>query len=367
MQALRILITNLSIANKSGSETVAELIADGLRRAGHLPMVLAPTLGYQADRMRERGHIVVDRIAALPAAPDLIHAQHTPVALSALAAFPEVPAVFVCHSAMFEVEAPRPHPQIRQWIAVDDLCKARCLSRGVPEDRLTVILNAVDLQRFLPRPELPAIPQRALLLTKNHAHQHFVRSACIERGILLDELGPGTGRTSQHIEAELLGYDVVFATARMALEAAAIGCAVVVCDARGFAGMLTMDRLPAWRRYNFGAGLLTRPTSHNLLIQALAEYDPVDAARVTESLRQHASLDTSIRQHLAVYEAAFYEPATATRGEIALATATWIEDLVPNSATRDWQVIAREIFDIKAEPANNFILGVEARLLAEIR
>src|ERR1700683_5176400 len=99
---MRILITNLFVANRSGTETVVELLADGLRRHGHAPMVLAPTLGPQADGMRARGHVVVDRVAALPARPELIHAQHTPVALSALAAFPEVPVVFSCHSPLFE-------------------------------------------------------------------------------------------------------------------------------------------------------------------------------------------------------------------------------------------------------------------------
>ena len=63
---MRVLITNLYLANNSGSEVVVELLADGLRRAGHQPMILAATLGPQAARMRERGHIVVDRVGALP-------------------------------------------------------------------------------------------------------------------------------------------------------------------------------------------------------------------------------------------------------------------------------------------------------------
>ncbi len=132
---MRVLITNLFLAKNSGSEVVVELLADGLRRAGHQPMILAPTLGPQAARMRTRGHIIVDRAADVPAIPDIIHAQHTPVALAAMAAFPQTPTVFACHSASFEMEAPRPHPQITRWIAVDDLCRDRCLSRGVPADR----------------------------------------------------------------------------------------------------------------------------------------------------------------------------------------------------------------------------------------
>jgi hypothetical protein len=359
---LRILITNLYLATNSGSETAVELLADGLRRAGHVPMLLAPSLGPQADRMRGRGHIIVDHIAAVPARPDIIHALHRPVALAALAAFPDVPAVFACHSAAFEVEAPRLHPQIRQWIAVDDFCRARCLSRSVPEERLTTTLNAVDLQRFHRRPPLPPLPARALLLTKNHEHRAAVHSACQARGIALDELGPASGRVSPHIETELPPYDLVFATARMALEAAAVGCAVVVCDARGFAGMLNSATLPAWRRLNFGAGLLHRPVTQEALLEAMAAYNATDAADVTDELREQASLEASIAAHLRVYDAALTDPAPPSPAACAAATSAWVEDLVPNSPTGDWQIIAREIFGFTANPRDAFLRGMEQRL-----
>src|SRR6195952_4545888 len=101
---LRVLITNLFVAKYTGSETVVELLADALSRAGHAPMIFAPSLGPQAERMQARGHIVVDRLAMLPQRPDVMHLQHATPALMALAAFPDVPAVFTCHSAAVEVE-----------------------------------------------------------------------------------------------------------------------------------------------------------------------------------------------------------------------------------------------------------------------
>jgi len=99
---LRVLIANLFVANFSGSETVVELLADALSRAGHAPMIFAPTLGPQAERMQARGHIVVDRLAMLPQRPDVMHLQHITPALMAMVAFPDVPAVFTCHSATME-------------------------------------------------------------------------------------------------------------------------------------------------------------------------------------------------------------------------------------------------------------------------
>lgn len=196
---MRILITNLSLSRNSGSEAVVELLADGLRSAGHQTMLLAPTLGDMADRMRRRGHHVVDRIAEIVEKPDVIHAQHLTPCLTALARFPNVPAVFSCHSAFFEVEAPMLHPQIGHWIAVAEACRLKCLSRGIPAAQLSLVYNAVDLSRFKQRSRLPARPTRGLLLTKNFEHQAAVREACERSDIQLDELGPATGRFSHQL------------------------------------------------------------------------------------------------------------------------------------------------------------------------
>jgi hypothetical protein len=343
---LRVLITNLFVGNFSGSETVVELLADALSRAGHAPMIFATSLGPQAARMQARGHIVVDRLAALPQRPDVMHLQHISPALMALAAFPDVPAVFSCHSATIEVEAPRLHPQIRRFVAVDDLCRALCEKRGIPADRLSVILNAVDLTRFLARPPLPPRPKAALMLTKTWEQQSLVRAACARAGLTLDELGPAAREMSDRLEKVLPRYDIVFATARMALEAAAVGCAVVVVDGRGFAGMLSSEKLKAWRRLNFGVGLLTAPVTGIALDAAIAAYDAADAGEVCRRLRIEASADDYAAACLELYTQAIGEGVVRDISHAA-ATAAWLEDLLPSAAPRVWLDVAREtgLFD----------------------
>ncbi|HXO73407.1 MAG TPA: glycosyltransferase family 4 protein [Bradyrhizobium sp.] len=338
---MRVLITNLFVANFSGSETVVELLADALRRAGHEPMIFAPTLGPQAERMQARGHIVVDRLAMLPQRPDVMHLQHITPALMALVAFPDVPAVFTCHSATIELEAPRLHPQIRRYVAVDDFCRALCLKRDIPEDRLSVILNAVELRRFNARPPLPSKPKAALMLTKTFEQQNLVRSACAKAGLKLDELGPATGEMSDQLEKVLPRYDIVFATARMALESAVVGCAVVVADGRGFAGLLRSENLKAWRRLNFGAGLLTAPVTAAALDAAIAAYDAADTAEVCRCLRAEASAEDYAAAYLQLYTQAIGEPITQDISHAA-ATAAWLEDLLPSAAPRAWLDVAGE-------------------------
>ncbi|RUW36901.1 MULTISPECIES: glycosyltransferase [unclassified Mesorhizobium] len=340
---MRVLITNLSLSRNSGSEAVVELLADGLRSGGHQTMLLAPTLGDMAFRMRQRGHHVVDRIAEIVEKPDVIHAQHLTPCLTALARFPDVPAVFSCQSAFFEVEAPMLHPQIRHWIAVDEACRLKCLSRGIPADQLSLIYNAVDLNRFKQRPQLPARPARGLLLTKNFDHQATVREACAKNSIELDELGPATGRFSHQLEQDLLGYDIVFATARMAIEAAAVGCAVVVCDARGFAGLLNTANMEAWRLMNLGVGVLAKPTTVENLMDAISRFDAGDAAAVSAYFRRVAGDAHFIEEHLRIYSQAMQTDEAPNADARFLATASWIEEIGVSHPRRRWFHIVKEL------------------------
>jgi hypothetical protein len=362
---LKVLLTNLYIAAYTGTECVIESLADGLRAAGHHPVLYAPWLGSQAQGMIARGHVVVDRIAALDSlVPDVIHAQHGPPSLVALAAFPQVPAVQVVHNASAQLEAPLRHPQFRRTVAVDELVADRCRRAGIAPDRLRIIPNAVDLERFRRRPKLPRRPRRALLLTKNHGHHDVVRAVCAEAGIALDMLGPATGRVTDQLEQELVRHDLVFATARMALEAAAVGCAVVVVDGRGFAGLLTGANLDNWRRHNLGAALLTEPVTAAGVAAAVAAYDPADAAGVSDRLRHDAGLDGAIEAYVGVYRAAIAEGAPSSL-ESGPALAALLDEVLPGNMMDSWRTLVGATMG-GAEPARDAILrGLRERLTGD--
>src|SRR5205823_3744899 len=73
------------------------------------------------------------------------------------------------------------------------------------------------------------------------------RAACEAAGIEIDVVGAGVGTVVDDLPERLRSADIVFASARMAIEAMAVGCAVVVVDGRGLAGLATTDALGAWR------------------------------------------------------------------------------------------------------------------------
>jgi hypothetical protein len=125
--------------------------------------------------------------------------------------------------------------------------------------------------------------------------------SCANAGIALDVAGSESGRAHARPEALLGEYDLVFAKARCALEALAVGCAVVCCGTEGLAEMVRAERVAALRADNLGARCLTRPLRADLLAAEIAAYDPAAAARARDAVRAVAGLDTAIGPLRALY------------------------------------------------------------------
>jgi Glycosyltransferase Family 4 len=341
---LTVLLTNLAFAFRSGTEIVVDQVARGLSRRDHRPIVFSPHVdGDLAAGLRRNGIAVVDRLDRVALRPDIIHAQHNVTTVMALAAFPGVPALFTCHDFDAPTDRPPLLPRIRRYVAVDESCRERLIRDGVAEHRIEVLYNAVDLDQLHRRPPLPTRPQRALVLTKGAEHLAIVRSAATKAGLKLDELGSGTGMVVDDLPARLPAYDVVIATARMAKEAMAVGCAVVVCDHRGHAGLVTGDVAAEWRRHNFGRRILRHPVTEHNLLRAFAAYDPDDAARVTDLIRGQDNLEGQIdaleRIYVAILEEAAVDPAVDLQ-----ALAPFLEDyLVSRDFSRPWAELVRSV------------------------
>lgn len=340
---MRILITNLLLAGRSGTEVVTEQLADGFRRRGDEVAILTSQAGDQAAQLRWRGHTVCERADDLPWRPDIIHAHHNVMAMAAIARFPGVPVVFTCHDASLAFDQPPVHPAIRRWVAVDLLCRDRLIAGGVDPEAIRLVPNAVDEEAYPRRPVLPTAPRRALALAKNGAHLPAIKAACAGAALPLDVIGAGVGHVSDRLGAILPDYDLVFATARGALEAAFCGCAVVVADARGFAGRLGPDVLAHWRSYNFGRGILAHLPGEAAFSDAIAGYDPAGSAAVTDELRRSAGLTGQIEAFHNLYEEVLGLPQPVGEEDAARSLAAFIEDFVPTSdRSRGWCDLARD-------------------------
>ncbi|HUR82605.1 MAG TPA: glycosyltransferase family 4 protein [Thermoanaerobaculia bacterium] len=330
---LRVLITVRSMEIMGGVESYVRDLARGLIRRGHQAVVYSTRLGAAASALRAETIPVIDDLERIGAAPDIIHGNSNLETLAALQRFPGVPAVFVCHSWFSWAMVPLQVPRVRRFVAVDDTCRDRLLlESGIPEERLAVLLNAVDLERFPRRGPLPPRPARALVFgnyANEMTHLDVVRKACARKNIAVDVLGFSNGNATDHPESVLGKYDLVFAKAKSALEAMATGSAVVLCDAMGLGPMVTRDALDRLRRLNFGIRTLDRALDAEELVREIERYDPADAARVTDAIRETAAHEPMIDALIDLYRQSIDEQrqAVVDPAEEALATSRYLQRL----------------------------------------
>jgi hypothetical protein len=175
---------------------------------------------------------------------------------------------------------------------------------GIPEESIDLLANAVDLARFQRRAPLPSSPRRALVVNNGAVetgHVAILRSACARRNIHLDILGELSGNATWNPENILPQYDLVFARARCALEAAAVGTAVILCDEHAMGGMVTTASLDAMRALNFGFRTLQTAVTEELVGAEIDRYDAADASAVSDRIRASAPIDALADQYIAIY------------------------------------------------------------------
>jgi hypothetical protein len=349
---MRILLTNTTLAHRTGSELYVVELARALQGRGHQPLAYSPVLGDLARELAATGVPVVSDLAALDPLgrpPDLIHGHHHVETLTALLHFPAVPGLFVCHGYQPWEEAPLLFPRLLRYVAVDLPTAERLTHAGVPPERVETILNFVDLSRFRPRSALPPYPRRALVFSNNaqeRTHLPVIRAACADLGIEVDVAGLASGQVADRPEELLPGYPLVFAKARAAIEALAVGAAVVLCDAAGCGPMVTDAEFGRLRRLNFGFRTLDQPLSVTALQTQIARYAPLDAARVSARLRAEAGLEAAVERYLDLYRRILDEQqaSAATRDGLteSRAAAAYLRWLDPYLKERGRALIDRE-------------------------
>lgn len=321
---LTVLITNIWLIGYGGSETYVRELARELRRRGHRPMVYSPSINRNTGILFS-GIPVVDNLRDLPWKPDIIHGHHRDPVSKAAAFFPGVPVIYVSHSAadfLAAYEMPRVSAGISRYVAVDQLVRKALLEKAqTPPEKTMVVYNFVDTGRFLPRDPLPERPVKALVFSnytfqdpEKKARLETIRTACDRAGLSLDVMGMGTDNYSPHPESELAGYDIVFAKAKSALEALAVGNAVILCDCLfGVGEMVSEKNFQHCRSYNFGNYLLSRPFSVEILLEEIRRYDPEEARKVMARVRSECTLASGVDELIRLYNTVIDELPVSRR------------------------------------------------------
>jgi glycosyltransferase involved in cell wall biosynthesis len=313
-----VLITNCALTGPSGTEIVVRDLARELCSRGHEVTIFSPRLGIIAEQARAAGARVTSDLAET-SEPEVVHGHHHLNTVTALLRFPRTCGIFVCHDAKAWHDATPLFPRILRYVAVDLACRDRLIADGVDAQRISIIPNAVDLKRFHARGPLPPGPRRALVFS-NYATEgrylDLVREVCRSAGMSVDVVGMGVGRQSDAPEALLGQYDLVFAKARCALEAMAVGCAVMLMDPSAMGGMVTTTDFAGLKLLNFGRRALTRPINAQSLAAEIARYDSADARAVCQLVRAGSSLDNVVHEWIDLYtevkelsQSVIYDPA----------------------------------------------------------
>ncbi len=168
MPGLKVLITNNTLGNRAGTELYVRDLATALLDRGHSPVAYSQHQGNVAEDLRKLSIPVISDFSTLTSPPDIIHGHHHLETMTALLQFPRTPALYVCHGWLPWEELPPHFSRIRRYVAVDEACLDRLVvENDIPEEKVELLLNFVDLDRFKRREPLPPKPGRALIFSNN--------------------------------------------------------------------------------------------------------------------------------------------------------------------------------------------------------
>ena len=308
---MRVLLSNNTLAHRAGTELYVRDVAIELLRRGHQPVVYSTHLGEIAEEIRNATVPVVSSLKALGAAPDVVHAQHNYESVAAMVQFPQVPAVSFCHGWFPWEEKPLRFPQVRRYVAVSEVCRERLVAEeGIAPSVVELIPNFFDARLFPPRGPLSRSPRLAVSFNNEideDSGLSLLRRTCERWGIRLEAIGRAAGHSERRPGEALGKYDIAFARGRCAIEAMAVGAAVILCDVNRLGPMVTSANFSKLHSMNFALRALTEPFTEAGLIEAIRAYEPADAEAVSTMVRHKCELRPVVDRILAVYEDAIEE------------------------------------------------------------
>ena len=330
---MRVLLTNNTLDVRAGSELYLRDVAIELMRRGHHPVAYSTKLGHVAAELREASVPVISRLDSMGEPPEIIHGHHHYETVTAMLRFPQTPAIYYCHGWAPWEEAPLCSPQIFRYVAVSDVCRERLISEGgVAPGQIEILLNFFDERRFLPRAPLPDQPRLACAFGPTFSEGGsfaILREACASRGMEIHGVGFGSVDREADPGRLLAQYDIVFASGRAAIEALAVGAAVILCSHTRIGPLVTAESFASLRKLNFALRALTRPLGPEAAVAELRRYNAQDAAAVSALTRRHCELQPAVDRLEALYSevveaAGRISPAAAL--EASRAAARYLEE-----------------------------------------
>lgn len=302
---MHILFTNNTLHSLAGSELYVHDMALELQRKGHRISCFTLYPGLISDKLSEKGirtATTLDEMKALGPV-ELIHAHHRLEARLAGSCFPHVPIVYASLGPTHPLEQPGPDQGLfSHYIAVSEGVKRVMVDvQQISAEKISVVPNFVDLARFTPKRTPSEKPQRVLLLTNYFTTHGLLEEACnIVGDIEIKAVGQPT-ESVWNVEDYIDWADVVITSGRGAVQAMAMGRAVVVFRPAGSDGLLTPTNFQASSAHNFnGRAFAIRYDAANLAAQ-ITSYNPAEVEQLQQLVRSEFSSARVADKLLEVY------------------------------------------------------------------
>lgn len=271
-------MANYYLGGVTGSETWTYTVAEELRARGHEVGVACKRYvggcGDEVSFIR-----CADWPDSLPRGwhPDVIHAHHAPCARWARRVLPDVPMVYVSHSAQEPLEQMPKDCGISFGFAVSGEVRGEMVARGPLELEQTALIGQpVNVKRFRPRAPVNATIRRILVVSARMPKRRarIIEEAAHYLRVAIRFVG-GVGRwKSQGAMAQLYNWaDVVFSMGRGVCEAMCCARVPVVFDKWGGDGMVTTENARALAWYNFSGRKFGRDWTLPELLTVLGKYE----------------------------------------------------------------------------------------------
>lgn len=296
---MKILITNIFLSDFAGTECYVKDLVICLKNIGHNVEIYTTKSGLVAEEVIANGINVVTSLSDLKNVPDIIHAHHRPTTLSVIQQFPNIPVVFFCHSGTIDIELPRIHENIVKYVAVDRFCLEALLKKNIPIENTQIICNWIDTNKFNQKKTISEIPNRALIVSAMPLKFiiPIIREGCSLNGIELTKLD-----FTDTIEKEFSKYDLVFAKAKMAMEAMACGCATILFGYNRIGEMVTKDNFESAKEYNFGYKKIQNKITTKYVSDQIKKYDSENVRMVSDSIRDKNDFKKILKEIISLYE-----------------------------------------------------------------
>lgn len=262
------ILTSAYALDLAGTPTVTLTMYQELIKRGHQVTVYSPLGGKLETEMK-----VVKDLQNLPT-PDVILAQHIPCAIDLKNKFPNLPFVFYTHGFVQEIEQPPPL-LADYYLAINEECQQNFVSKGVPAEKITIIRDFIDMERFKPIKPINKKLKNVLFLSNYKKWKNFkaVDAACKKLGLKLTCHGSPYGRNYKIWEA-INQTDLVISWARGILEAMSCGRAALSFDRFEGDGYISPATYFESRQDNFSGRHFKYAYTGDTLASEMLKYDP---------------------------------------------------------------------------------------------